>query len=158
MKAYLSIQAKSGLLSQSFIKLTLAIYLLGLQHIFFFFLYCNTEDEQHLQTGKGYLFPGLCSLFKEHVLLLDKICEILRLINSFSCLNTVLLPYLILSLAGCVRSRCDTWGVEMWFMLVFAGSDLWLLLICCFLKGRSTYPTPLGICCRDIFSEAYSVL
>lgn len=82
MKAYLSNQAKSSLLSQSFIKPTLAIYLLGLQH-FFKMLNNNIEEKQHLKAGKDYLFLGLCSLFKERVLLLDKICEILSLMNIF---------------------------------------------------------------------------
>lgn len=111
MKAYLSIQAKSSLLSQSFIKPALAIYLLGLQH-FFLVLNNNIEEKQHLQAGKGYLLLGLCSLFKERVLLLDKICEILSLMSIFSCLSTLLLP--ILPLADCVMSR---WSANA----VFAG-------------------------------------
>lgn len=44
MKAYLSIQAKSSLLSQSFIKLTLAIYLLVLQHYSFYTAKLKTNN------------------------------------------------------------------------------------------------------------------
>lgn len=81
---------------------------------FFLILNNNIEGKQHLQAGTDYLFLGLCSLFKEHVLLLDKICEIISLINVFYYLNTLLLPYLILPLADCVMSR---WSANA----VFAG-------------------------------------
>lgn len=102
MKAYLSIQAKSSLLSQSFIKPTLAIYLLGLQH-FFLILNNSIEEKQCLQAEKDYLFLGLCSLFKKQWL--NKICEILSLMNIFSCLNMLLLRFLIPPLADCVMGR-----------------------------------------------------
>lgn len=80
------------------------LFIYWLCSTFFLMLNNNIEEKKHLQAGKDYLFLGLCSLFKEHVLLLDKICEILSLMSIFSSLRTLLLPYLILPLADCVMS------------------------------------------------------
>lgn len=101
----------------------------------------NIEEKQHLQAGKDNLFLELCSLFKEHVLLLDKICEIFSLMNIFSCLNTLLLSYLILPLADCVMNR---WSANA----VFAGLCWsWPLIsvdLLFFLKGKFNLPYFFG--------------
>lgn len=74
----------------------------------------------------------------------------------FSCLNTALLPYLVLSLANCVMSRFDICGDAVraglcWSWPLFSANLLF------FKGGGSTFLTSLDIFGGVIFSEAYSV-
>lgn len=110
MKAYLSIQAKSGLPSQSFIKLTLAIYLLVSQQHFFFSFYTamlktNNTYRQERTIYSQDSVPYLKNMFYCWIKYVKSYAD-----KYFSCLNTALLPYLVLSLANCVMSRFDICG------------------------------------------------